>query len=394
MLEDIMRQQVAVPSESTPRALGTPLPPNPLQRLVLFQVVYRDQLQKSIALLCAHLTGFAWINATASMQCVLTAMAYPETRENIATVAESPPLGYLTAAVALSAAVISNLIMRGLYKIFDKVRFWVSTLDDGTVDVFEALWNKGTKETESDAMGLAVSFLIVQVCRYIISGVLPNEEGVAEAEGLQYSYFQAGALFLCGLGMYFLYAIILLLRVLPHHEMESLQAIMSMVFAWCCLFGGQWMEFVAEPGDIENHYKTCSSVGLTMILQILAYGAIFVVDKIADKLKGSPPDSTPKLVETALRNFIKAWGFLIGFAWEKCFDRAVVSVSHEQTLMDKPIFELIMAVLICVCVLPAWKAYILPKMEVLSLDQSIKDAFKELGYAEPDSDAENEEPKE
>lgn len=54
---------------------------------------------------------------------------------------------------------------------------------DGVVEEEEAEWEKLTSQNEIDAAGLCVSFLLSQLFRYYIGGVMPNPGGVEHAVG-------------------------------------------------------------------------------------------------------------------------------------------------------------------------------------------------------------------
>lgn len=72
-------------------------------------------------------------------------------------------------------------------------------------------------------------------------------------------------------------------------------------------------------------------------------------------------------VDGAIRTVISALGMLVGISWERCFDAAVggVTTSAMRTPgrhLPVPVMNLLLAVVLALMVLPAWKWYILPKL--------------------------------
>merc|ERR1712151_206339 len=64
-----------------------------------------------------------------------------------------------------------------LQRVTNWIRYKVSMGDDGEEDEFEEMWDEETEECENDVMGLTLSFNLMQACRFLITSVLPNQEG-------------------------------------------------------------------------------------------------------------------------------------------------------------------------------------------------------------------------
>ena len=92
--------------------------------------------------------------------------------------------------------------------------------DDGEVDEYERMWSEFTEEGENDVMGLSISFMMVQVIRFGISGIFPNTEGAeSEADRGEHPVWQVGAL--CGTAIVFAFVLFVLARFIPCEEEEE-----------------------------------------------------------------------------------------------------------------------------------------------------------------------------
>lgn len=76
----------------------------------------------------------------------------------------------------LTIPVVSFFGISLIYQLTERVRHY-KTMADGEEDEFEALWGERVAETEDEVIALTVSFLLVQVLRFCISGHLPDETG-------------------------------------------------------------------------------------------------------------------------------------------------------------------------------------------------------------------------
>lgn len=117
---------------------------------------------KCWAVLFAHMTGFASINAWGTMQQMEFFRQTPLT--------------------TLFVVPIACIVMMTKFKVLDVIRTHVSLADDGDVDEFEEAWDDETEEAENDVAGLCISFLLCQVLRFHIGGILPNQEGEEEGK--------------------------------------------------------------------------------------------------------------------------------------------------------------------------------------------------------------------
>eukprot|EP00405_Crypthecodinium_cohnii_P014542 CAMPEP_0206444642 /NCGR_PEP_ID=MMETSP0324_2-20121206/15028_1 /ASSEMBLY_ACC=CAM_ASM_000836 /TAXON_ID=2866 /ORGANISM="Crypthecodinium cohnii, Strain Seligo" /LENGTH=548 /DNA_ID=CAMNT_0053912693 /DNA_START=189 /DNA_END=1835 /DNA_ORIENTATION=+ len=286
---------------------------------------------KCYAILLGHITGFAAINAFGNIQQM---------------VSSSP-------AAAFAMVPISWLIIFMITQVADRIRDSYARGDDGIVDKFETLWDEVTEETEDDVIGLAVSFLAAQAFRFWVGGILPNEEG-EEPEESQSSHSNSQVLVLYAIGIILVgldfLRMLYIKQTLPRLT-PQLRNIIMMVFSWCLYFGMDW--WLSGNVFVENHGMT-KEVVLALMVTGTAMSLIFVVDKIADL------ESTGESVDNALRAVVQALGILIGFGWEKSFDTAVAEVSEWTRVIPESVTKLVLALLIVLLVVPAWRLYILP----------------------------------
>lgn len=292
---------------------------------------------KCWAVLLAHMTGFAAINAWGTMQ-------------QLSIFTDWPPMTFVCTPIAIGGLYV-------LTKTTDTIRERVSKGDDGEEDEFEKLWDEETEEAENDVLGLALSFLLTQAIRYNISGIMPNQEG--EEEGAiagDHSTGQIGRLLGCAALFVILTALVLIKK--PAGEMEGFQerlfsgtlVTVSMGFAWCIFFSTRWWlgsypYLLADPMLL--------AVVVALFLSFASFSWILVLDKIADA------EWTGEKADEIIIQIIAAIGILVGFAWEQCFDAAVdalASVSPAGALATKCVLTTFCVVII----VPAWRWWMLP----------------------------------
>jgi len=198
--------------------------------------------------------------------------------------------------------------------------------------------------------------------------VLPNEEGEVEGEQ-SYSLGQVCALIGFGVFIFALHVIrtqVIKGDIITKRVTEQMKVICGMIFAWCFFFGVQmFIEHLVDAeglSDAAKGVETIKAVAVAVLITFCCYVMIFVLDKLADA------DWTDEAIDKSIRELIKALGILIGFAWEKSFDSAVASVAEEAAHSVAPtVTKLIMSMVICITVIPAWRWYILPQLQDLGV---------------------------
>lgn len=299
---------------------------------------------RCLAMLLGHIVGFAAINGFGALQ---------QTEE----FKKTP----LTAQGVVLIGAVAFFVCFGL---FSRLRQWVALQDDGEVDEYEEAWEEEASEVEDEVAGFSLSFLTCQALRYMIGGVLPDKEGEEEEHAHDHSGSQvlqlggAGLLF----GLLAMGALIGRRRMFGKHGhgvkarvAEVIQTFLGMGFAWCCFFATEW--WLASKGFfIEGHVML--SVVLAMVVSFGSFVLIFLLDFLADRqAKGFD-------FEVALRILIDAIGILVGFSWERSFDKATHALASNYAgqleLKHPRLFQAILGGFLVSLVVPAWRIYILP----------------------------------
>merc|ERR1712100_152779 len=86
------------------------------------------------------------------------------------------------------------------------------------------------------------------------------------------------------------------------------------------------------------------------MVTLTAYTLMFVADKLGDAFENDDEDDIdpeePSNIATLMRQLIKALGLLVGFAFERCFDKALVGVAEKwsEIKTDNDILDVIFAI--------------------------------------------------
>mmetsp|Transcript_58936 Transcript_58936/g.132751 ORF Transcript_58936/g.132751 Transcript_58936/m.132751 type:complete len:521 (+) Transcript_58936:1-1563(+) len=307
---------------------------------------------ESFARLLGHVTGFSAIAAWGCLQQLLV-HGFGGGR---------PPL---EGALALLAVLVASFGMHALLQITDWLRDYVVSHDQN-IDAFEVIWDEKTKETENDVMALTISFLLIQAFRLIIGGVLPNEEG-GEPGDVTHNRLQISILL--GLGCVFaVLAAWVKRRIHGRRRLHEIaKKVWAMCFAWCTFFGLSW--WLTSEVLVEEH-DAIVAVVLALISTAIAFSLIRGLDILADL------DATDESVDMSIFAVIEALGILVGFSWEQAFDTAVGSIAEKVTFMPPCVTKLILALLLCALVGPAWRLYILPTELQLEEDLGKRSALQ------------------
>jgi hypothetical protein len=308
---------------------------------------------KSVAVILAHLTGFASINAWGSLQ------QLPSVRTSPWSVAGIVPISFLGQFF--------------LQRLTEKIRTWVAFGDDGKVDIWEKAWIEETAEAENDVMGLTLSFNLTQTARFWIVGVIPDRHGKLDVFDPDADN-QSLHLLCVGLIAAFLMTTVYMLD--PRYKNvdmsedeqkekdaeeteEKEQSLASrmraaviltfgMTFAWCIFFSArQVIKSIAENDMVV-------SVTLALSISLVSFGCIRLLDLLADA------DCTGDRTDDAIKQIIRAIGILVGFGWEQCFDVAVEELSESMPKKTQHGTKMMLG-LFCVCIItPAWRWHLLP----------------------------------
>jgi len=314
------------------------------------------------ALLLAHMSGFAAINAGARLQAV-------------EVFASSP-------GMAILPAIINQVVLQIFFKLSGMARS--KSMEDciknqGSSGHFKVkLCHEAVVEAENDVSSLSLSFLAVQVIRFIISGIMPNEEGEEEPL-VAHSWITISTFFGIGL-MAMILAIVTAMKCTAEEEegeeahdktpkhahkvpdeplSERLGMIISnslaMAFAWILLFGTKWTLIKVEILNIESMMgQIVHALGLSIFCGL----AVFLLDYVDDTVRETKGGA--EAASKAIRVIIQAIAILVGFSWEHCFDAAVADIAFVTP--HKRLSKFFLGCFVCVFLVPAWRRHILTKV--------------------------------
>lgn len=312
----------------------------------------RERWMKCYARLFAHMAGFAAINAGATMQQL--SVFHPE---NLKIMTAIP-------------IIITQAVIMVVFGIFGAVRERAKrqAVAEGRAGRRAKMMSEEVFEAENDISSLSMSFLMIQVARYCLSGSLPNPEGLEEPE-LPHSVGNIVALYVIGLACAALACVLVVVTSKQHQGEHGLEEAdeeslvnrltivglnaSSMCFAWAVLWGTRWVCFKVQ---IVHLPSIMGRVVMALILSAVSCVAVFGLDVVDDAHKGSE-DS--KGGAQAIQMLVNSLGILIGFSWEHSFDGGVAAVA---SMSSKPsIVKFILGVVIVAIMTPMWRKHILTK---------------------------------
>jgi len=302
----------------------------------------RELRLRCISGLLAHITGFSAISAWLSLQAD-NRFGNPAIR----------------VAVVVPVAAVAML---ALFQLGHRVRLFIAYYDE-KFDLSEKIWDAAASEAEVDAVSLAISFLSVNAVQFFAFGVLPDREGGVEVE-LPFEVWRFDAF--CMLAGAALAGFVTLTFVLFAERLEQMcpsllmlvevvQNYSSMSFAWFVLFAVKAGMHCMFPEKSHEHIvpKVLTALGLS----VLAFLAIFVLDKLADAISSGAP------TQQAVVKIILSWGLLVGFAWEMCFSSAIATID-ERVAGATVVLNLALSVALSALVVPAYLLYLAPMAEL------------------------------
>jgi len=319
----------------------------------------RDRMMKCYARLLAHMAGFAAINAGATMQQL--------------------KIFHHWACLFIPIVIVLSINMI-VFKLFEILRHLSKEHSQRELE-FGREWPKHKRakmmneevfEAENEMCCLSVSFLFIQVVRFLLTGNLPNAEGV-EPGTPQHSAGNIIALYAIAVYFAFLACIMVIVKAQlaaqseEHDEEEEeeeeetfLQRVViigvnstSMSFAWGTLWATRWLAIAIPAFDMPS---IMGRVCVALILSAISCAAVFCLDFVDDMHRGSE-DS--KAGAKAIQIMVSALAILIGFSWEHTFDGGVHAVAHATPYPETVKF--FMGIIIAGVMIPMWRRHILTK---------------------------------
>jgi len=311
------------------------------------------------ATLLAHMTGFAAINAGGTLQ-------------HMHLFSGSP-------ALVLLAVVINTIFLVLLFQLFGWLR-GLAVMADGVESEGETMFKEHVEEAENDIASLSISFLMVQALRFVITGTLPNKEGIDHEV-----HEQPAPICILLAGCCFAIVTYVMMFVMGSHHnghgdahatwrvkvVAVSQSVFGMMFAWCVLFATRGLMYAspvlqsigAGPDTMQGRILAA------MIVSMGTMSFILVIDVIDDNSESFARrlslDSvlSGRAQKRAVQSFVLAISILVGFSWEHCIDFGLASLS---SLTDHPTgMKLVFTSVVFFILIPAWRKHILAKVLVL-----------------------------
>jgi len=140
----------------------------------------------------------------------------------------------------------------------------------------------------------------------------------------------------------------------------SLQRIMdcaicylTMCFAFIMFFTGEWAVAHVIVATLPTRDETILGLGLAMVMSIFSFAGIYALDFVDDTTgRGNPR------LHRIIGKVVSALAVLVGFSWERCFDGAIDVLS--KTTVDPAIAKMALAAICAALLVPAWRMHMLP----------------------------------
>lgn len=283
--------------------------------------------------------------------------------------------GEKASRIAISVPIVAGLLGLLLMALIRVVRLTV-IFADGVVDEEEKEWELMTCRTEIDALSLCLSFVITQIARYYIGGVMPNPKG-AEQKGstagfsFDHSADEITRLLACAISSKLLS--VLVSRFAGDHPpgdsaqvggdwlqwvrwASSLVVVQtfSKTTGWLLLFTVSWITFNFTP--LEN---PDSSVQVRTIIALVCSYFSFAVISMLDKVPGDGKWKVETLTSIAVMS---------GFAWRRCYGLTIdfFTSSYGPYMLPKDplngeiLMEIGLSLPFVAVLMPAHYLYIVP----------------------------------
>lgn len=303
------------------------------------------------AMILGHVAGFAGINAFGVL------MQLSPFADSIGLCL----LAWCLAVICIVGMVVASEALRDMCLRKLKGDWYESSLLHAKLHLLDHQAHHGG----NDVIALVTSFLLIQLLRFGITGVLPDlYGGETTAQVESHTALQCWSLVIFALiGACFAGAGYFLRRkvsALPvKRGLLTFQLAMAMTKSWCFFFSGVWLigsTGVAKTLEVSEE-SALLDVLLALALSFYAFFLIFVLDKLADA------DWTGPDADAFIYTFMGGLGILIGFAWEQAFERSLETVVEGAEDMHvhypEPLLKGLLASFVVILVLPAWRIWIL-----------------------------------
>jgi len=307
---------------------------------------------KAGCMLLAHVAGFAAINCFGILM-------------RMDPFSASWPMTFLAVLIACAIVFMMVTAYRALRNKFAT----------GGSEADRHLLEEEAEEGGEDIMALLASFLLVQVFRYALTGILPDGHGGEPADMIgthmgsdHHELYQVLALLGYGYMAAMLCAGVVFFNAMPtpfsaylsgakvQQVVRMVTMTMAMVHCWCLYFAGMWVMAASDIAEFLGVYEDSAllKVLLACVLTLYAFVLIFLLEYLASL------DATGPKADQAIYTVMGSLGILVGFTWEQAFERSVSTVVQASDhLVEPPLLKAILALTLVAMVCPAWRMYII-----------------------------------
>lgn len=253
----------------------------------------------------------------------------------------------------LGICLVCLACLSALFKVGDIVREFVSNSDDGRTDHYEQMWDRFAEQTEDTTISMTMAHLVTQATRFHISGVLPLPAGQVPP-GSSPTMRHAAELFFAGAA----YAI--LAGALGPPSCGQQWPIARRIHVWCKRTAGNTTAFCwlyAITWVIQGALHVPGPPGsmlLALAVTFVGFSLIFVMDFISDRA------CTSSAIDSEARSLVGPLSLLIGMGWKQAFVSAIATITARDDFLPPATQTLLMAIVLAIVVVPAWRLYILP----------------------------------
>lgn len=342
----------------------------------------RKRRTKALAMLTAHMAGFAAIASGVSLQ--------KYSNNYLAEELDIDEQWSLTVQKALLCVslMLNQLVLRMAFKvseIFRDIEHWrhyIRIKSEGSGSTTEAKHGFQMKEElmvdentegEHDVSSLSMSYLAVNIMRFCLTGHLNDMQAKEPTQFRPDLYWHVLPLYAFGLLAVVAaccQSIAMVKFKWPDpqanatifHTLNSILNATAMCFAWCMLVATEWaIEWLSREKGLDLH-PVLKAVLIAWVLNAIVCGALFAMDRAHDRMKEQRTGKEMVFVNQIVRINVTALGILVGFSWEHCFDGSVDTISEKVSTEQRLIIEILMGIGVCIVILPAWRRYILQRV--------------------------------
>lgn len=334
-----------------------------LLQVLLFFVDTKDVMLHGLSRLGSHIVAFAGIDVFAALQ---ASGVYPDWM--------NPDY--------FRGFAFSVLLVWGVFDTAEYARWLlvrgnlegVSKQDKARQD-----WFAECREGEHEAAGLILGLLLSQHVRHALTGIhAPLHGGAPQSK----SFSHVWQLFFIGLLLGVMTIPIEMGVEILSRSLEGFSGrinlkfwgarliricreTLAMTMAWCFLYWGHWQFwYMTDDKGLGWGSQISATLSIAIILSALCFSGIVVIELILDILERLERTRSHQAGFVALGDSL---GLVMGLGWETCFREAIKGASkldfqrYLLTNRHKQVSNMVLLLLLCAVVMPAWILFVHPK---------------------------------